>query len=205
VFKREDRDRDAWIEYYSANKTWHVKPAASRGTGSCWMHSQKASEATQFPWEVAGDWTINNGTVKAWELQHSASVTQWFLPVTISGVTTGDGSAHTANGHYVVVSGETYGGKPVFKREDRDAWIQYHSAQKTWHVKPAASRGTGSCWMQSQDAEATQFPCEVAGDWTVHNGTSKAWEAKPSASVTWILSVTISGVINGDGSEHKWN
>jgi len=150
VFKKEDGD--VWIEYWSAAKRWHVKIGASdRGTVSCCMQSQDA-EATQFPWEAKDVWEVYISTKKALEPQLSATVTQWVLSVTISGVTNGSGPAHTANGHYVVVSGETCGGKPVFKKEDDDVWIEYWSAAKRWHVKFGASaRGTVSCCMQSSD------------------------------------------------------
>jgi hypothetical protein len=59
-------------------------------------------------------------------------------------------SAASINGVYRPVAGERVGGKPVYKKDGADTWIEYWPGTEQWQVKPGSDKGKGSAWMVSQ-------------------------------------------------------
>jgi hypothetical protein len=102
-------------------------------------------------------------------------------PVKISGVESGKGSL--VNGTFFPVDGESCGGKPVYKKQDEDAWIEYTASDK-WQIKPAESKGTSNCWMTSREScKQTRTVEEVFGGWKVWNVITNKWEMQKRCSV----------------------
>ena len=103
--------------------------------------------------------------------------------VKISGVKAGKDDL--VNGTYFPVGGERCGGKVVYKREDTKSWIEYSAATQKWQVKPKASRGTSSSWMESVGVCAgTDTVDDVTGGWNAYNATNKVWAIQHGASIS---------------------
>ena len=101
--------------------------------------------------------------------------------VRISGAT-GDNAADI-NGVYQPVAGEACGGRPVYKKEGGDVWIEYWSELCQWQVKAGTSRGQNRCLMHSVRAETQAGAVEeVAGGWKVWLST-KAFQAQEGVRV----------------------
>ena len=103
--------------------------------------------------------------------------------VQISGVESGRGSL--INGKYFPVAGETCG-KPVYKKENEDVWIEYASSDQ-WQIKSARNKGTTTCWMASRgENKHTKTVEEVMGSWTAWNTTEQKWETQRYCSVVLV-------------------
>ena len=77
------------------------------------------------------------------------------------------------------MAGEAFGGRPVYKKEGGDVWIEYWSASEKWHVKAGVHRGQDTCVMLSVRAETQARAVEeVTGDWKVLDNSTKAFEAQ---------------------------
>ena len=91
--------------------------------------------------------------------------------VLVSGAT-GPNSA-TINGVYRPVEGEASGGRPVYKKDGADTWIEYWTANERWQVKPGENRGkNNACWMDSiKNAIEAGVVQEVTGGWKVSDNS----------------------------------
>ena len=90
--------------------------------------------------------------------------------VQISGVT--GQHAASVNGVYRMVAGEACGGRPVYKKEGGNVWIEYWSGSRQWQVKPEASRGENRAWMFSHVGTEAGAVEEVTGGWEVEMDVS---------------------------------
>jgi len=102
--------------------------------------------------------------------------------VRISGAT----GVHAAsvNGVYHPVSGEACGGRPVYKKEDGDSWIEYRAESHKWQVKAGASRGGDTSWMSSAGVETQAGAVEeVTGGWVVSNDDASGFSLQEAVSV----------------------
>ena len=80
--------------------------------------------------------------------------------------------------------GETSGGKPVYRREDGKAWIEFRSSLEKWQVKSEDNRGTDKCWMGTlKKCAGTTCVEEVTCGWQAWNVTTKKWEEQAGACV----------------------
>jgi len=87
--------------------------------------------------------------------------------VRISGATGKHGAR--VNGVYHPVAGETCGGRPVYKKEGGDGWIEYSSEWQEWQVKLEASKGKNVASMFSHAVTEAWAVEEVTGGWQVVN------------------------------------
>ena len=69
-------------------------------------------------------------------------------------------------------AGEACGGRPVYKREGGDMWIEYWSASRQWQVKNEASKGEDKAMMYSHAAtEAGAVEAHASCNWLRNRGT----------------------------------
>jgi hypothetical protein len=57
--------------------------------------------------------------------------------------------AATINGVYRPVAGEGVGGKPVYKKEGDDTWIEYWPGRDEWQLKPGSDKGKDVAYLAS--------------------------------------------------------
>ena len=101
--------------------------------------------------------------------------------VRISGVT--GGHAALVNGVYHPVAGEACGGRPVYKKEGGDGWIEYSSTWGRWQVKLEIDRGKDVAFMYSHaDTEAGAVE-EVTRGWEVFNGVGAGFSVQAGVRV----------------------
>ena len=101
----------------------------------------------------------------------------------------GSNAAHI-NELYKPVAGEGVGGKPVYKKDGADTWIEYRPVseyrpgKEQWQLKPGSSRGKDAAWMASlgthNDARVVE---EVTAGWKVYDSTTKAWSEQAGVRV----------------------
>ena len=96
--------------------------------------------------------------------------------VQITGAT-GPNAAHI-NGVYRPVAGEGVGGKPVYKKDGADTWIEYRPVseyrpgKEQWQLKPGSSRGKDAAWMASLGTQKeARMVEEVTAGWAVYDST----------------------------------
>ena len=51
------------------------------------------------------------------------------------------------------MAGEGVGGKPVYKKDGADAWIEYWPGTEQWQLKRADDKGKDDAWMHSVGAQ----------------------------------------------------
>ena len=122
VYKKEGGD--GWIEYWSRRQQWQVKSEASKGKDVVLMFSHAGTEAGAVE-EVTGGWQVVNEDGTSFSVQAGVRVVRKVDAVWISGAT--GKHAASVNGVYHPVAGEACGGRPVYKKEDGDVWIEYWS------------------------------------------------------------------------------
>ena len=96
------------------------------------------------------------------------------------------------NGIYLPVDEKESKGRPIYKKEGRDVYIEYHAATGKWHVKEKAKadRGSNTRSMTSVDeCEEAGGVEEVRCGWEVYNATSQAFEQQAGAVVVRKASV----------------
>ncbi len=106
------------------------------------------------------------GSMDAMGRDAGVKVMRYAAPVRVSGAT-GPHSV-SINGVYRQVEGEASGGRPVYKKDGADSWIEYWTESDCWQVKPGNARGenTSQCWMQTSAKDAVVVE-EVTGEWKV--------------------------------------
>ena len=125
---------------------------------------------------------MGNGSGKGFSVQEGVRVVRKVDAVRISGAT----GVHAAsvNGVYHPVTGEACGGRPVYKKEGSDSWIEYLSQTEQWQVKSGADRGKDMCRMASAGAETQSGVLEeVTVGWVVSNGVGKGFSAQAGVRV----------------------
>ena len=86
--------------------------------------------------------------------------------------------AASINGVYRPVAGEGVGGKPVYKKDGADVWIEYWPGREQWQLKPGSDKGRESAYMHSlgNQKEAGVVE-EVTAGWNVADGNSFSEQA----------------------------
>ncbi len=79
---------------------------------------------------------------------------------------------------YRPVAGEGVGGKPVYKKDGADVWIEYWPGREQWQLKPGSYKGRESAYMHSlgNQKEAGVVE-EVTAGWNVADGNSFSEQA----------------------------
>ena len=96
--------------------------------------------------------------------------------VQITGAT-GPNAAHI-NGVYRPVAGEGVGGKPVYKKDGADTWIEYRPGKEQWQLKPGSSKGKDAAMMHSLGTQKEAGVVEeVTAGWNVADGNSFSKQA----------------------------
>ena len=132
-----------------------------------------------------------DSTTEAWSEQAGVRVPGPRLPlpslvrhaaaVQVSGAT-GSNSEHI-NGVYRPV-GEGDGGKPVYKKDGADTWIEYWPGKEQWQLKPGSHKGMDSAWMVSLgDQKEAGVVEEATAGWQVYDSTTKVWSEQAGVRV----------------------
>ena len=102
--------------------------------------------------------------------------------VQVSGAT--GHAAATINGLYRPVAGEGVGGKPVYKKDGADNWIEYRPGRDQWQVKAGSDKGTDVAYMCSLGAQKEAGVVEEAtAGWQVYDSTTKVWSEQAGVRV----------------------
>ena len=133
VYKKDGAD--TYIEYHADKERWVVKRAQRRGKFTGWMRAS-APCASHAIHDVVG-WDVFDKSCRQWRLQEGVLVLRAH-EVVIANVP--DLFAESVNGKYTP-TGETFGGRPVYKKDEGDVWIEYHADHENWMIKRASVRG----------------------------------------------------------------
>jgi hypothetical protein len=120
--------------------------------------------------------------------------------VLVSGAT-GTGAA-SINGVYRPVAGEGVGGKPVYKKDGADMWIEYWPGTDSWQLKSGSDKGMDSSHMCSlgNQKEAGVVE-EVTAGWNVYDSTTKVWSEQAGVRVVrYAAAVQVSGATGSNAS-----
>jgi len=133
VYKKEGAD--AYIEYHADKEKWVVKRAQRRGKFTGWVRSSVPC-ASHAIGDVVG-WDVFDKICRQWRPQDEILVVRSY-EVVIANVP--GPFAESVNGKYSP-TGETFGGRLVYKKEEGEVWIEYHAEHEKWMVKRASVRG----------------------------------------------------------------
>ena len=153
-----------------------------------------AAEAAISKASARGRFKKAINTVVAVTYMSSSSATQTLTSRAIRSVRVGGVTgvfAANSNGVYHPIAGETCGGRPVYKKEGEDVWIEYWPDQERWQVKPGASRGTDKCFMQSEGGEEAGAVEDVTGIWEVRTDYDSGKEFSVQERVRVIRKVSV--------------
>jgi hypothetical protein len=133
VYKKDGAD--AYIEYHADKEKWVVKRGQRRGKFTGWVRSSVPC-ASHTIGDVAG-WDVFDKSCRQWRPQDGILVVHSYEVV----ITNVPGPfAESVNGKYSP-TGETFGGRLVYKKEEGEVWIEYHAEHEKWMVKRASVRG----------------------------------------------------------------
>jgi hypothetical protein len=146
-----------------------------------------SGEGCQCP-KYSSYWSLLNWDVSAWdigedyEMDHKVKAEA----VEVSGAT-GPNAAHI-NGVYQPVAEEGVGGKPVYKKDGADIWIEYWPGKEQWQLKPASSKGSDAAYMHSLGTQKEAGMVEEVTDgkpikWTVYDSTKNVWSEQDGTKV----------------------
>ena len=141
-----------------------------------------ASEAGVME-EARGGWTVSDGVslIK----QAGVRVVRHAAAVCISSAE----GTHSAsiNWVYRAVEGEASGGRPVYKKDGADVWMEYGSARAHWQVKLRADKGKDVSLMTSLgSASEAGVMEETRGGWKVYDFSAKVWKEHAGVRMTCI-------------------
>jgi len=138
-----------------------------------------STELTQQEWDSFGIKDLRTDDfIRAANTYFRPVVAVW-----VSGVT--GVNASKVNGTYLLIEEQQRGGRPAYKKEGADVWIEYFPASSRWQVKEEEWLGTDTCYMASvskcQDTEAVE---EVSCGWEVFdNAVNASWEKQNCAVI----------------------
>jgi hypothetical protein len=146
------------------------------------MHSLGTQKEAGVVEEVTAAWNVYDSTTEDWSEQAWVSVVRLPGAVVVSGAT-GPTSAHI-NGVYRPVAGEGVGGRPLYKKDGADTWIEYWPGKDQWQLKPASSKGTDAAYMHSLGTQKEAWVVEEVTDgWNVYDATTKVWSEQAGVRV----------------------
>jgi len=132
-------------------------------------------------------WFFLNWSVQPWDIGEDFEVDHdHAAAVEVSGAT-GPNAAHI-NGVYKPVAEERVGGKPVYKKDGADIWIEYWPGKEQWQLKPASSKGSDAAYMHSLGTQKEAGMVEEVTDgkpikWTVYDSTKNVWSEQDGTKV----------------------
>jgi hypothetical protein len=179
---------DTWIEYRPVSEyrpgteQWQLKPGSSKGKDAAWMASLGTQKEAGVVEEVTAGWKVYDATTRVWSEQAGVRVVRCAAAVQVSGAT-GLAAAHI-NGVYRPVAGEGVGGKPVYKKDGADTWIEYRPGTEQWQLKPGSSKGKDAAWMASLGTQKEAGVVEeVTAGWKVYDATTRVWSEQAGVRV----------------------
>jgi hypothetical protein len=167
VYKKDGAD--TWIEYWPGTEQWQLKPGSNnKGKDSAYMLSLGAQKEVGVVEEVTAGWKVYDSNTKVWSEQAGVRVVRHAAAVQVSG-TTGPNAA-IINGVYRLVVGEGVGGKPVYKKDGADTWIEYWPG--TMAAEGGKRQGDGCC-LHAFTGRPEGVVEEVTAGWKVYDSTTK--------------------------------
>ena len=107
------------------------------------------------------------------------------------------------NGVYCAVEGEASGGRPVYKKDGADSWIEYWPARAEWQVKIGKNKGRDVAMMTSLgSAKEAGVVEEARGGWQVYDASAEVW--KEQAGVRVVRHVPVRKKKRRDDEDEDW-